>query len=42
VALLGFLDHWLEVHVTTTDQRMGAYLRQHRAPARREASRRAG
>jgi hemerythrin len=42
VALLGFLEHWLEVHVTTTDQRMGACLRRHRAPARREASRRAG
>ncbi len=42
VALLGFLDHWLEVHVTTTDQRMGDHLRQRRSPGRHEPRRRAG
>jgi hemerythrin len=42
VALLGFLDHWLEVHVTTTDQRMGDFLRQRQGAGRRVASRRAG
>jgi hemerythrin len=34
MALLGFLDEWLADHVTTSDQRLGAHVREWRVRAR--------
>jgi hemerythrin len=42
MALLGFLDHWLQVHITGSDQKLGAFLREHRVTGRSRPSRRAG
>ena len=42
MALLGFLDHWLQVHITGCDQKLGAFLREHRVTGRSRGARRAG